>query len=128
MNLNTASDLSEGSTEIAVPYLDLPATCTLVVPEVDDPHPVIYISVTPPVIYVVSKHEDVDSQGVKTYRQKLHGLYGYAAGNSWQPCHPRFQLRLKIRFRIGSPRSPSKTWAGADPFGKWERQDLGRWG
>jgi hypothetical protein len=76
VNLNTASDLSEGSTEIAVPYLDLPVTCTLVVPEVGiTGTPVIDISVTPPVIYVVSKHEDVDSQGVKTYRQKLHGLY-----------------------------------------------------
>lgn len=75
-NLNNASDLSAGSTEIAVPYTDLPHACSLVVPEVGiSGTPVIDVSVTPPVMYVVSKHEDVDSQGVKTYRHKLHGLY-----------------------------------------------------
>jgi hypothetical protein len=76
VNLNNPSDLSEGSTEIAVPFTDLPAACTLVVPEVGiSGTPVIDVSVTPPVMYVVSKHEDIDSQGVKTYRHKLHGLY-----------------------------------------------------
>ncbi|HTA23748.1 MAG TPA: hypothetical protein VK763_09460 [Terriglobales bacterium] len=76
VNLNNASDLSPGSTEIAVPYTDLPASCTLIAPEVGiTSTPVIDVSVTPPVMYVVSKHEDVDSQGVKTYRHKLHGLY-----------------------------------------------------
>jgi hypothetical protein len=76
VNLNNASDLAPGSTEIAVPYTDLPGACTLVAPEVGiNGTPVIDVSVTPPVMYVVSKHEDVDSQGVKTYRHKLHGLY-----------------------------------------------------
>ena len=76
MNLNDASDLGSGSTEIAVPYTDLPGSCSLLSPEVGiTGTPVIDVSVSPPVMYVVTKHEDVDSQGVKTYRQKLHGLY-----------------------------------------------------
>jgi hypothetical protein len=76
VNLNNASDLSAGTTEIAVPYTDLPTGCTLLVPEVGiTGTPVIDVSVTPPVMYVVTKHEDVDSTGAKTYRYKLHGLY-----------------------------------------------------
>ena len=75
-NLNDASDLGSGVTEIAVPYTDLPSACSLVAPEVGiTGTPVIDVSVTPPVMYVVTKHEDIDSQGGKTYRQKLHGLY-----------------------------------------------------
>jgi hypothetical protein len=76
VNLNNASDLSAGTTEIAVPYTDLPTACTLLVPEVGiTGTPVIDVSVTPPVMYVATKHEDVDSTGAKTYRYKLHGLY-----------------------------------------------------
>lgn len=76
VNLNDASDLGSGSTETAVPYTDLPDACSLLVPEVGiTGTPVIDVSVSPPVMYLVTKHEDVDSQGVKTYRQKLHGLY-----------------------------------------------------
>ncbi len=76
VNLNNASDLGSGTTEIAVPYTDLPNACALVVPEVGiSGTPVIDVSVTPPVIYLVTKHEDVDSNGIKTYRHKLHGLY-----------------------------------------------------
>jgi len=76
VNLNNAGDLGSGTTEIAVPYSDLPKSCGLLVPEVGiTGTPVIDVSVTPPVIYVITKHEDVDNQGAKTYRQKLHGLY-----------------------------------------------------
>jgi len=75
-NLNNASDLGAGYTEIAVPYTDLAKGCSNIVPEVGiTGTPVMDVSVTPPVLYVVTKHEDVDSQGVKTYRQKLHGLF-----------------------------------------------------
>jgi len=75
-NLNNASDLGPGFTEISVPYTDLPRACGLLVPETGiSGTPVIDISVTPPVIYLVSKHEDIDSQGEKTFRHKLHGLY-----------------------------------------------------
>lgn len=75
-NLNNASDLGSGTTEIAVPYTDLPKACSLVVPEVGiTGTPVIDVSVTPPVIYFVTKHEDVSGTGGKTYRQKLHGIY-----------------------------------------------------
>jgi hypothetical protein len=75
-NLNNASDLGSGYTEIALPYTDLPKGCSNIVPEVGiTGTPVIDVSVTPPVLYVVTKHEDVDSQGGKTYRQKLHGLF-----------------------------------------------------
>ena len=75
-NLNNASDLGSGFTEIAVPYTDLPGACGLVAPEVGiTGTPVIDVSVTPPVMYVVTKHEDADGDGVKTYRQKLHALY-----------------------------------------------------
>ncbi|HEX8816957.1 MAG TPA: hypothetical protein VF753_15785 [Terriglobales bacterium] len=76
VNLNNASDLGSGYTEIAVPYTDLLSACNTVVPEVGiTGTPVIDVSVTPPVLYVVSKHEDIDGDGNKSYRQKLHGLY-----------------------------------------------------
>ena len=76
VNLDNASDLGSGYTEIAVPYTDLPKACTDIAPEVGiTGTPVIDVSVTPPVIYLVTKHEDVSSSGVKTYRQKLHGLF-----------------------------------------------------
>jgi hypothetical protein len=76
MNLNNATDLGSGYTEIAVPYLDLPKACATIVPEVGiTSTPVIDVSVTPPILYVVTKHEDISSTGVKSYRQKLHGLY-----------------------------------------------------
>jgi hypothetical protein len=75
-NLNNASDLGSGYTEIALPYTDLPKGCTNLVPEAGiTGTPVIDVSVTPPVLYVVTKHEDVSSQGAKTFRQKLHGLF-----------------------------------------------------
>ena len=76
VNLNNASDLGVGYTEIAMPYTDLPSCGSPnIQPEVGiTGTPVIDISVTPPVIYLVSNHEDIDSQGNKTYRQKLHGL------------------------------------------------------
>jgi hypothetical protein len=75
-NLNDASDLGTGYTEIALPYTDLPKGCDNIAPEAGiTGTPVIDVSVTPPVLYVVTKHEDVSSQGVKTYRQKLHGLF-----------------------------------------------------
>jgi hypothetical protein len=75
-NLNNAGDLGSGYTEIAVPYGDLDKECNNIVPEVGiTGTPVIDVTVTPPVLYLVTKHEDVDSQGVKTYRQKLHGLF-----------------------------------------------------
>ena len=74
MNLNNASDLS-GYTEIAVPYSDLPNSCGNIAPEVGiTGTPVIDVSITPPVIWLVTKHEDVNGS-TKTYRQKLHGLF-----------------------------------------------------
>ncbi len=75
-NLNNASDLGSGYTEIAVPYTDLPSCGSPnIQPEVGvTGTPVIDLSVTPPVLYVVSKHEDIDQNGGKTYRQKLHAL------------------------------------------------------
>jgi hypothetical protein len=78
VNLNDASDLGSGYTELAVPTPDIPGSCGSpnLQPEVGiTGTPVIDASVTPPVLYVVSKHEDVDSLGNKTFRQKLHGLY-----------------------------------------------------
>jgi len=76
MNLNYAGDLGTGYTEIALPSSELPKGCSNITPEVGiTGTPVIDVSVTPPVIYVVTKHEDVSSTGVETYRQKLHGLY-----------------------------------------------------
>lgn len=76
MNLNYAGDLGTGYTEIAVPYTDLLKSCNTILPEVGiTGTPVIDVSVSPPVLYVVTKHEDVSSSGTKTYRQKLHGLY-----------------------------------------------------
>jgi hypothetical protein len=76
VNLNNATDLGAGYAEIAVPYTDLPNSCGTIVPEVGiTGTPVMDVSVTPPVVYVVTKHEDVDSRGNKTYRQKLHGLF-----------------------------------------------------
>src|SRR5580704_14870719 len=78
VNLNDASDLSAGSTELAVPVPDIPGNCGApnLTPEVGiTGTPVIDVSVTPPVLYVVTAHEDVDSQGNKTFRQKLHGLF-----------------------------------------------------
>ncbi|HEY4904078.1 MAG TPA: hypothetical protein VIH89_11440 [Candidatus Sulfotelmatobacter sp.] len=77
-NLNDASDLSAGSTEIAAAAADLPGTCSPpgLQPEIGiTGTPVIDVSVTPPVLYVVTLHEDVDSLGNKTFRQKLHGLF-----------------------------------------------------
>ncbi len=77
VSLNDATDLGSGFTEIAVPYVDLPGSpCKLTVPEVGiTSTPVLDISITPPVLWVVTKHEDVSSGGAKTYRQKLHGLF-----------------------------------------------------
>lgn len=75
-SLNNASDLGTGYTEIALPSADLPKGCSNITPEVGiTGTPVIDLSVTPPVIYVVTKHEDISSNGVETFRQKLHGLY-----------------------------------------------------
>src|ERR1700686_2055274 len=76
VNLNNASDLGSGYSEIAVPYTDLPSCGSPnIQPEVGiTGTPVIDASVTPPVMYLVSKHEDIDSTGGKTYRQKLHAL------------------------------------------------------
>jgi hypothetical protein len=75
-SLNDASDLGTGYTEIALPSADLPKGCSNITPEVGiTGTPVIDVSVTPPVIYVVTKHQDVDSNGLESYRQKLHGLY-----------------------------------------------------
>jgi len=76
VNLNNATDLGTGTTEIAVPYTDLAGACTDITPEVGiTGTPVIDDSVTPPVLYLVTKHEDVDSSGHKTFRQKLHALF-----------------------------------------------------
>jgi len=76
VSLNNAGDLGTGYTEIAVPYTDLLQACNTILPEVGiTSTPAVDVSVTPPVLYVVTKHEDVDSSGGKTYRQKLHGLY-----------------------------------------------------
>jgi len=76
VNLNDASDLGTEYSEIAVPYTSLPSCGSPnIQPEVGiTGTPVIDASVTPPVLYVVSKHEDVDSGGNKTYRQKLHAM------------------------------------------------------
>ncbi len=76
VNLNNASDLGSGFTEIAVPYTDLPSCGSpSIQPEVGiTGTPVIDVSVTPPVMYLVSRHEDIDGSGNKTYRQKLHAL------------------------------------------------------
>jgi hypothetical protein len=76
--LNNASDLGTGYTEIALPYADVQggSSCTNLVPEVGiTGTPVIDVSVTPPVIYLVTTHEDIDSSGAKTFRQKFHGLF-----------------------------------------------------
>ena len=78
VNLNDAADLGAGYTEIAVPVPDIPGNCGApnLTPEVGiTSTPVIDVSVTPPVLYVVTKHEDVDNLGNKTFRQKLHGLF-----------------------------------------------------
>ncbi len=75
-NLNAAVT---GTTETAVPYLDLPfqprnVPCSNIIPEVGiTGTPVIDLSVTPPVLYVVSKHEDT-TNGIKSWVQKLHAL------------------------------------------------------
>jgi hypothetical protein len=76
VNLNNASDLGSGYTEIAVPWTDLPSCGSPnIQPEAGiTGTPVVDVSVTPPVLYVVSKHEDIDGSGNKTYRQKLHAL------------------------------------------------------
>jgi hypothetical protein len=75
-SLNNASDLGTGYTEIALPSADLPHGCGNITPEVGiTGTPVIDLSVTPPVIYLVTKHQDIDSNGGESYRQKLHGLY-----------------------------------------------------
>lgn len=76
VNLNNASDLGAGYTEIAVPYTDFPSCGSPnIQPEIGiTGTPVIDVSVTPPVMYLVSKHEDIDGSGNKTYRQKLHAL------------------------------------------------------
>lgn len=64
-----------GKTEHAVPYTDLPSSCNNIVPEVGiTGTPVLDISQTPPIMWLVSKHEDKDSGGAKSYVQKLHGL------------------------------------------------------
>ena len=65
-SLNNASDLGAGYTEIALPSGDLPKGCSNITPEVGiTGTPVIDLSVTPPVIYVVTKHEDITATGVK---------------------------------------------------------------
>jgi hypothetical protein len=76
VNLNNASDLGSGYTEIAAPWSDMPSCGSPnIQPEIGiTGTPVIDVSVTPPVMYLVSKHEDIDSSGNKTYRQKLHAL------------------------------------------------------
>ncbi|HXM59873.1 MAG TPA: hypothetical protein VN950_03385 [Terriglobales bacterium] len=77
MQLNSGSDLGAGYTEIALPYTDTLANCTNLVPEIGiTGTPVIDVSVTPPVIYLVTTHEDINnSTGMKSYRQKFHGLF-----------------------------------------------------
>jgi hypothetical protein len=76
VNLNNASDLGSNITETAVPWTDLPNGCSLLVPEVGiTGTPVIDVSVTPPILYLVTQHTDVPSSGQATYRQKLHALY-----------------------------------------------------
>ncbi len=76
VNLNNASDLGAGYTEIAIPWSDMPSCGgPNIQPEVGiTGTPVIDVSVTPPVMYLVSRHEDIDGAGNKTYRQKLHAL------------------------------------------------------
>jgi len=100
VSLNDASDLAPGTTEIAVPYTDLPS-CGIpnIQPEVGiTGTPVIDVSVTPPVIYLVSKHEDIDSLGNKTYRHKLHGL----AADTLQEV-PGSPLILDAAFAASAP-------------------------
>jgi hypothetical protein len=78
VSLNNASDMAPGTVEFAVPYTDIPEPvgggyCNNITPEVGiTGTPVIDTSITPPVLWVVSKHEDVN--GSTSYRQKLHGL------------------------------------------------------
>ncbi len=76
VSLNNASDLGSGYTEIAAPWSDMPSCGSPAIqPEIGiTSTPVIDVSVTPPVMYLVSKHEDIDGSGNKTYRQKLHAL------------------------------------------------------
>jgi hypothetical protein len=84
-SLNVSGPLGYGGyvmTEIAVPTSHLPDYATLpcynIVPELGiTGTPVIDVSVTPPVLWVVTKHEDDTCNGACTapvYRQKLHGL------------------------------------------------------
>jgi hypothetical protein len=68
--------------EHAVPYADLPGGCNNIAPEVGiTGTPVIDTTVTPPIMWLVSKHEDRNSSTqAKTYVQKLHGLYTTTLG------------------------------------------------
>jgi hypothetical protein len=128
VNLNNASDLGSGYTEIAVPIPDLNGNCGApnLTPEVGiTGTPVIDVSVTPPVIYVVTKHEDIDSQGAKTFRQKLHGLFadtlqeipgsplildtafGTNSAPGWSPEYDNQRAGLAL---VNSAKGVSKIW------------------
>src|ERR1700685_134039 len=128
VNLNDASDLSAGSTELAVPVPDIPGNCGApnLTPEVGiTGTPVIDVSVTPPVLYVVTKHEDVDNQGNKTFRQKLHGLFadtlqeipgsplvldtnfGTNSAPGWSPIYDNQRAGLAL---VNSAKGVSQIW------------------
>jgi hypothetical protein len=71
-----------GGTETAVPYLDLPGnpSCANILPEVGiTGTPVIDVSITPPVIWFVTKHEDNASTN-PVFVQKLHGVFATTLG------------------------------------------------
>ena len=128
VNLNDASDLGAGYTELAVPTPDIPGSCgdPNLTPEVGiTGTPVIDASVTPPVLYVLSKHEDVDSLGNKTFRQKLHGLFadtlqeipgsplvldtnfGTTSAPGWSPIYDHQRAGLAL---VNSSKGVSKIW------------------
>lgn len=114
VNLNNGSDLGSGYTEIAAPWSDMPS-CGVpnIQPEIGiTGTPVIDVSVTPPVMYLVSKHEDIDSSGNKTYRQKLHALQA----DTLQEL-PGSPLNLDTAF--GSNSAP-----GFDPLNTLQRAGL----
>lgn len=126
INLNDATDLGSGFSEIAVPYSDLPfCGSPNIQPEVGiTGTPVIDVSVTPPVIYLVSKHEDIDSLGNKTYRHKLHALSadtlqeipgsplildaGFA--NSVPGYSPQYNLQRSALTLVSGGNGTSKIW------------------
>jgi hypothetical protein len=100
-------DLSPpGYIEHAVPYTDLPSACNNIAPEVGvTGTPVIDTSATPPIVWLVSKHEDRNNANVKSYVQKLHGLYLTSLGEV-----------------PGSPLTITAT--GFDPWGQNQRAGL----